>query len=94
MQKHGGHNMRNANDYKFVGWIEVRNVKRIHSFTEDELKRLLQIAELAYDGSHLLLTPNDIEYLCMIVRFNYAKYCQEFDLKFDDTLFNHLQVVR
>lgn len=86
--------MRTPDDYRFVGWIEVRNVKREHRFTDDELKRLLQIAELDYDGFHLKLTTNDIEYLCMMVRFNYAKYCQEFDLRFDDKLFNHLQIVR
>lgn len=85
--------MRTRDEYAFVGWVEVRNVKNDHRFTDEELKRLLAIAEFQYDGSRLLLTAKEIEYVCMTVRFNYAKYCHRLDLPFNQALFNHLRIV-
>jgi hypothetical protein len=82
------------NDYQFVGSIEVRNIRTNHTFTDDELLRLLRIAGLAYDGSRLKLTAKEIEYVCLLVRFNHAKQCKADDRSFDRAAFNHLQILR
>jgi hypothetical protein len=85
--------MLTREDGRFVGSIEVRNVKRDHRLTDDELLRLLRISGLPFDGSHFKLTADDVLYLCMLVRFNFARECQERDELFDDSMFNHLYVV-
>lgn len=78
---------------RFVGAIEVRNVNAQHTFSADELSSLLHIAGFEYDGSTLQLTAKDVEYLCLNVRFNFAKHAHKLGIPFDRSAFNHLYVV-
>lgn len=79
---------------RFVGAIEVRNVRTVHPFSVDELLKLLRIAGFEYDGSTLQLSAKDVEYLCLTVRFNFAKHSQKLGIPFDRSAFNHLQAVK